>query len=308
MKIYIDNNNIEDYFNVKCLDYTQALSFASERENKLEWEDKSGIDKNLTNIRYDAKEFTMSFLCKATTILQAHTIVNTLVTYLFEKGVVVLSIRDEENNIRKSFPVQRSGVISPDINIREQNSLYVFKLGLMDINPNALIYQTTITDNEASIYYSKGQTAVIYWGDGTRDIVSNSGTYIKDDYAADGIVDIIIDIDKDAEDIDPLISDFTADITSGIKPETIQFTDLSVGSIDIWSWDFGDGGTSDEQNPEHTYTESGTFTVALQIFNSARGDSVTIKTDYIVIRDARLLINDTDTFLINDSGNYLLKN
>lgn len=45
--------------------------------------------------------------------------------------------------------------------------------------------------------------------------------------------------------------------------KTIQFTDTSTGSPDGWLWDFGDGTTSTEQNPEHTYSESGDFVVKL---------------------------------------------
>ncbi len=47
-----------------------------------------------------------------------------------------------------------------------------------------------------------------------------------------------------------------------------------------WSWDFGDGNTSDEQNPTHTYTTEGTYTVSLEVCNDAACTSETI-TDYI---------------------------
>lgn len=46
----------------------------------------------------------------------------------------------------------------------------------------------------------------------------------------------------------------------------IQFKDESVGQIDKWHWDFGDGNTSTEQNPSHIYTEGGEWTVVLTIF------------------------------------------
>ena len=48
----------------------------------------------------------------------------------------------------------------------------------------------------------------------------------------------------------------------------VSFTDISVegdGVIDTWGWDFGDGSTSTEQNPVHTYAEDGTYSVILTV-------------------------------------------
>lgn len=50
--------------------------------------------------------------------------------------------------------------------------------------------------------------------------------------------------------------------------ETVLFTDTSSDdgdSIMSWAWDFGDGQTSSEQNPEHEYANEGTFTVTLTV-------------------------------------------
>src|SRR5690606_10307152 len=50
----------------------------------------------------------------------------------------------------------------------------------------------------------------------------------------------------------------------------VQFTDTSSGQdINAWTWDFGDGTTSDEQNPAHTYQTAGTFNVTLTVANEA---------------------------------------
>jgi len=58
---------------------------------------------------------------------------------------------------------------------------------------------------------------------------------------------------------------FSADIRSGFPPLTVSFTDQSSGEIESWNWSFGDGQTSEEQNPGHTYLEPGYFTVILTV-------------------------------------------
>jgi PKD repeat protein len=48
---------------------------------------------------------------------------------------------------------------------------------------------------------------------------------------------------------------------------TLQFVDISLGNPTSWDWDFGDGSTSDEQNPVHTYASDGFYEVCLSIAN-----------------------------------------
>ncbi|EAZ82416.1 PKD domain-containing protein [Algoriphagus machipongonensis] len=50
--------------------------------------------------------------------------------------------------------------------------------------------------------------------------------------------------------------------------EPVQFEDLTVGNAVIWNWDFGDGGSSSEQNPLHSYESKGTYTVTLTTIDS----------------------------------------
>jgi len=76
---------------------------------------------------------------------------------------------------------------------------------------------------------------------------------------------------------------FTADLTSGPVPLTVNYTDQSTGDITSWSWDFGDGATSTEQNPSHTYTDAGTYTVSLAVTGPCGSDTET-KTDFISVR------------------------
>ncbi|GAB4413057.1 MAG: hypothetical protein OHK0039_19590 [Bacteroidia bacterium] len=58
---------------------------------------------------------------------------------------------------------------------------------------------------------------------------------------------------------------FSASDTTGCAPITITFTDLSVGGPVAWLWNFGDGTTSTQQNPSHTYTAANWYQVSLTI-------------------------------------------
>ncbi len=73
---------------------------------------------------------------------------------------------------------------------------------------------------------------------------------------------------------------FTANGISGSTPLAVLFTDSSTGSPTSWVWSFGDGITSTTQNPTHTYTKPGKYTVTLTVKNTVRSNKVT-KPNYI---------------------------
>jgi len=79
----------------------------------------------------------------------------------------------------------------------------------------------------------------------------------------------------------PPVAGFSASPTTGMAPLTVAFSDQSTGVISTWSWVFGDGGTSTEQNPSHTYAE-GTYTVELTVTGPDGSDTNT-KVDYIAV-------------------------
>ena len=85
----------------------------------------------------------------------------------------------------------------------------------------------------------------------------------------------------------PPTTDFSGAPTVGPAPLSVQFSDQSVGIITGWSWDFGDGGSSSLTNPQHTYTDAGTYTVSLSTFGSGGSDTET-KTDYVLVQASPL--------------------
>lgn len=80
----------------------------------------------------------------------------------------------------------------------------------------------------------------------------------------------------------PPTADFIADVTSGEATLTVNFTDLSLDSVNTWRWDFGTGDTSDLQHPTYNYTTPGIYTVSLTASGPGGSNTMT-KTDYITV-------------------------
>jgi PKD repeat protein len=88
------------------------------------------------------------------------------------------------------------------------------------------------------------------------------------------------------------VANFTAEPRSGDGPLTVQFNDTSIGNVSAWRWDFGDGTTSNEQNPAHTYTfkNTGDFTVSLTVTGLGGTDTET-KTNFIHLNTPPIKVN-----------------
>ena len=77
-------------------------------------------------------------------------------------------------------------------------------------------------------------------------------------------------------------ANFSATPTTGPASLTVQFTDTSTNNPSIWAWDFGDGNSSTQQNPTHTYNLVGTYTVTLTVTNTA-GTTTETKNDFVQV-------------------------
>ncbi|PHI20352.1 hypothetical protein CEQ90_07755 [Lewinellaceae bacterium SD302] len=62
----------------------------------------------------------------------------------------------------------------------------------------------------------------------------------------------------------------------------ISFLDNSIQQPDSWEWNFGDGNTSTEQNPVHTYAEEGTYDVSLTSCNE-QGCNTMVFEDFVIV-------------------------
>jgi len=119
-----------------------------------------------------------------------------------------------------------------------------------------------------------------------RDAMQNTATDLGssgwDQYYGWGLVNAYAALQSLAPQNNPPVANFSGTPTSGQAPLTVQFTDQSTNNPTSWSWTFGDGGTSSAQNPSHTYSSAGSYTVTLTATN-AYGSDQNVKTNYITV-------------------------
>ncbi len=65
--------------------------------------------------------------------------------------------------------------------------------------------------------------------------------------------------------VTPPVAAFKADVVNGVAPLTVQFTNQSTGDNLSYSWNFGDGATSNEVNPTHSFVTAGSYSVTLTV-------------------------------------------
>jgi PKD repeat protein len=159
--------------------------------------------------------------------------------------------------------------------------LSVLFLDLSRGNPSSRVWDfgdgSTSTDRfPVHTYENSGKYTV-------RLSVSNSGgsdTLTREDY-------IIVMASR------PPNAQFTASPHEGTAPLTVTFRDVSRGSPTSRLWDFGDGFTSTEPAPVHTYTAAGKYTVTLTVANDAGSDTAVMK-EFISVTTKKQRITGTE--------------
>lgn len=106
--------------------------------------------------------------------------------------------------------------------------------------------------------------------------------------------------------IDNLISvDFSADKNMADSNHVFTFENKSVGEIDEYLWDFGDGNTSTEKNPKHKYDSSGTYDITLTCSGAGQSTSNTKKGHIYIPTPVHLHVSHTMTLNESDASFYV---
>lgn len=71
----------------------------------------------------------------------------------------------------------------------------------------------------------------------------------------------------------------------GAPPLKVRFQNFSVGPLIRYLWDFGDGTTSVEKSPVHTYQTEGIYTVKLNVITSLGAQAIITKNNYITVSE-----------------------
>jgi PKD repeat protein len=122
---------------------------------------------------------------------------------------------------------------------------------------------------------STGQVDTRQWdfGDGTTSAEANP----THSYAAPGTYNVTLTVanaggqnatTQQVAVTAPLPSAPTSAFTFQANNLDVAFTDASSGQVDTYSWNFGDGATSDQRNPSHSYAAPGTYDVTLTVANA----------------------------------------
>ncbi len=81
---------------------------------------------------------------------------------------------------------------------------------------------------------------------------------------------------------------------------TFEFRSTTINRVNTYRWDFGDGITSQEQNPTHTYTTGGTYTVSLTAINEV-GENTNEKTNFITLNIPNQPIAEDQNICVGES-------
>jgi len=138
-------------------------------------------------------------------------------------------------------------------------------------------------------------------GSGTSTVVNQGGTYTLISQTACGTDTAYITINAF-----PIDANFTATPVSGFAPLNVETDNQSSGATG-YSWTFGDGGTSTQDSPTHTYNDPGTYNLVLYATN-AQGcqDSMSIQ----IVVNEQIMVELPNVFTPNgDQSNdeYYIK-
>lgn len=141
-----------------------------------------------------------------------------------------------------------------------------------------------------------GQIVAWAWnfGDGTTSTAPDP----DHTYAVGGTYTVTLTVTDDRDGTDTVSEEITlsepanqsptADFSFVVDGLMVEFADESVdedGTIVAWAWDFGDGTTSTDQDPEHIYAVGGVYTVTLVVTDD-RGDTNSVDRDVAVAESA----------------------
>ena len=196
-----------------------------------------------------------------------------------------------------------NGEYNVTLTVRDNNDLedtyilniFVNKLPIANviISNTTIMLGESITFDASNSYDLDGEIDFYYWN---FDDGQTSNEIVKEHtYSDSGIFNVSLKLIDNLNDINTTYyivevinalpnANFTFSPDGGNTQELYQFTDASTdsdGTVDEWSWNFGDGNESDNANPTHSFSFPGEYTISLTVIDDQGGENTYTKLLYV---------------------------
>jgi len=185
----------------------------------------------------------------------------------------------------------RNNVIYDQVGSFGEGAIFIAQGPNLDIDSIVFKYNSFLSTNKIAIDFGiTGHVVEVktfdatnnYWNTTDSSVIDTMIIDRNDDLGTYAYVNYMPYLTEPHPDTPTLYgTDFSADVNTGEVPLRVNFTDLTKDGVTSWLWDFGDGSTSTEKNPRHTYTNPGSYSVSLTITGSLGPEKET-KVDFIM--------------------------
>jgi len=218
--------------------------------------------------------------------LQTHTIQNLMVNaqYSFTSNV-----GDDPSRFVLHF-VPAAVITSTNADCKGNDGAINVDLGKYNVDNTIITWDSyTLKDNSGSTVAVgtnvDGQLIVNNIPGGNYDLQLTLGNYVADEQIT-------------VTGVTPVSTVFTTSSNQVAPGVVVQFTNTTAGAT-TYDWSFGDGTTSDVQNPTHSYADAGTYKVVLSAGNSDCSDNYE---QTVTVQTVATGINDPNVASVGISG------
>ena len=124
-------------------------------------------------------------------------------------------------------------------------------------------------------------------------VYQSAGQYIVNLQVSNGVTQsqysAAINVSAPTPAVPAVHADFNFSPAAPASGVAVAFSDGSTGTPNQWSWNFGDGATSAQQNPVHAFASAGTYTVTLSVSNGLT--SSTRSRSVVIAQSTKLMLN-----------------
>jgi len=247
----------------------------------------------LTNLDISNNTALVTFYCLSNQLTSLDVSNNTVLNTLGCQSNQLTSLDVSNNTALIGLNIQNNQIVNLDVsNNTALKLLYCNsnQLTSLDLSNNTLLNQLQCQNNQlTSLDLRNGNninfTYIVSYdfnviGNANLNCISvDDATWATANWTG---IDSHTSFSNDCALFSSLTADFSASDSTFCQGTTVTFTDLSTGTPTSWAWDFGDGTTSNLQNPTHTYAASGAYDVSLTVTTSSGSDSET-KTSFITV-------------------------